>query len=129
MRNINNDLALLNKILGHKVSVEMDRESVVSILVDFSKTNDLIKELSDSLEISYSEYINSNLDGSQLDICDLWTLLEEIYDVSIWYNRKQVQFYIPNWYQKIIIVYKLKKKEIKFLIKDFKRNLKMVLEV
>ena len=129
MRNINNDLALLNKILGHKVSVEMDRESVVSILVDFSKTNDLIKELSDSLEISYSEYINSNLDGSQLDICDLWTLLEEIYDVSIWYNRKQVQFYIPNWYQKIIIMYKLKKKGIKFLIKDFKRNLKMVLEV
>ena len=129
MRNVNNDLALLNKILGHKVSVEMDRESVVSILVDFSKTNDLIKELSDSLEISYSEYINSNLDGSQLDICDLWTLLEEIYDVSIWYNRKQVQFYIPNWYQKIIIVYKLKKKGIKFLIKDFKRNLKMVLEV
>ena len=26
MRNINNDLALLNKILGYKVSVEMDRE-------------------------------------------------------------------------------------------------------
>ena len=129
MRNVNNDLALLNKILGHKVSVEMDRESVVSILVDFRKTNDLIKELSDILEISYSEYINSNLDGSQLDICDLWTLLEEIYEVSIWYNRKQVQFYIPNWYQKIIIMYKLKKKEIKFLIKDFKRNLKMVLEV
>ena len=129
MRNINNDLALLNKILGHKVSVEMERESVVSILVDFSKTNDLIKELSDNLNISYSEYINSNLDGSQLDICDLWTLLEEIYDVSIWYHRKQVQFYIPNWYQKIIIMYKLKKKEIKFLIKDLKRNLKMVLEV
>ena len=129
MRNINNDLALLNKILGHKVSVEMDRESVVSILVDFRKTRSLVKDLSDNLNISYSEYINSNLDGSQLDICDLWTLLEEIYGVSIWYNRKQVQFYIPNWYQKIIIVYKLKKKEIKFLIKDLKRNLKMVLEV
>ena len=129
MRNVNNDLTLLNKILGHKVSVEMDRESVVSILVDFSKTNDLIKELSDSLEISYSEYINSNLDGSQLDICDLWTLLEEIYEVSIWYNRKQAKFYIPNWYQKIVLVYKLKKKGIKFLIKDLKRNLKMVLEV
>ena len=36
---VNNDLALLNKILGHKVSVEMDRESVVSVLVDFSKTS------------------------------------------------------------------------------------------
>ena len=129
MRNVNNDLALLNKILGHKVSVEMERESVVSILVDFSKTNDLIKELSDNLNISYSEYINANLDGNELDVCDLWTLLEEIYEVSSWYNRKQVQFYIPNWYQKIIIMYKLKKKEIKFLIKDFKRNLKMVLEV
>ena len=129
MRNVNNELALLNKILGHKVSVEMDRESVVSILVDFRKTRSLVKDLSDNLNISYSEYINSNLDGSQLDICDLWTLLEEIYDVSIWYNRKQVQFYIPNWYQKIIILYKLKKKGIKFLIKDFKRNLKMVLEV
>ena len=129
MKKVNNDLALLNKILGHKVSVEMDRESVVSISVDFSKTNDLIKVLSDNLNISYSEYINANLDGSQLDICDLWTLLEETYGVSIWYNRKQVQFYIPNWYQKIILVYKLKKKEIKFLIKDLKRNLKMVLEV
>ena len=129
MRNVNNDLALLNTILNHKVSVEMDRESVVSILVDFNKTNNLIKVLSDNLDISYSEYINANLDGNELDICDLWTLLEETYGVSIWYNRKQVQFYIPNWYQKIIIVYKLKKKEIKFLIKDLKRNLKMVLEV
>ena len=129
MRNVNNDLALLNKILNHKVSVEMDRESVVSILVDFRKTRSLIKDLSDNLNISYSEYINSNLDGNELDVCDLWTLLEETYEVSIWYNRKQVQFYIPNWYQKIIIVYKLKKKEIKFLIKDLKRNLKMVLEV
>ena len=129
MRNVNNDLALLNKILNHKVSVEMDRESVVSILVDFSKTNNLIKVLSDNLNISYSEYINSNLEGNGLDVCDLWTLLEETYEVSIWYNRKQAKFYIPNWYQKIIIVYKLKKKEIKFLIKDLKRNLKMVLEV
>ena len=126
---VKNDLALLNKILSHKVSVEMDRESVVSISVDCSKTNDLIKVLSDNLNISYSEYINSNLDGNELDICDLWTLLEETYEVSIWYNRKQVQFYIPNWYQKVIIVYKLKKKEIKFLIKDLKRNLKIVLEV
>jgi len=129
MRNVNNDLVLLNKILNHKVSVEMDRESVVSILVDFNKTKNLVKELSDNLNISYSEYINSNLDGNELDICDLWTLLEETYDVSIWYNRKQVQFYIPNWYQKIVLVYKLKKKEIKFLIKDLKRNLKIVLEV
>ena len=129
MRNVNNDLALLNKILGHKVSVEMERGSVVSIRVDYNKSRLLIKELSNNLNISYSEYINSNLDGSQLDICDLWTLLEETYEVSIWYNRKQVQFYIPNWYQKIIIVYKLKKKEIKFLIKDLKRNLKTVLEV
>ena len=100
MRNVNNDLVLLNKILNHKVSVEMDRESVVSILVDFNKTNDLIKVLSDNLNISYTEYINANLDGNELDICDLWTLLEETYGVSIWYNRKQVQFYIPTGIKK-----------------------------
>ena len=129
MRNVNNDLALLNKILGHKVSVEMDRESVVSVLVDFQKSKVSVRMLSNHLGIDYSEYINANLDGNELDICDLWTLLEETYDVSIWYNRKQVQFYIPNWYQKIVLVYKLKKKEIKFLIKDLKRNLKIVLEV
>ena len=129
MRNVKNDLALLNKILGHKVSVNMERESVVSILVDFDRTKNLVKELADNLNISYSEYIHSNLEGNGLDVCDLWTLLEETYEVSIWYNRKQVQFYIPNWYQKIVLVYKLKKKEIKFLIKDLKRNLKIVLEV
>ena len=126
---VKNDLALLNKILGHKVSVEMDRESVVSVLVDYNKTRLLVKELSNKLNISHSEYLNANLEGNILDVCDLWALLEETYGVSIWYNRKQVQFYIPNWYQKIIILYKLKEKEIKFLIKDLKRNLKMVLEV
>lgn len=129
MRNVKNYLALLNKILGYKVSVEMERDSVVSIRVDYNKSRLLIKELSNNLNISYSEYLKSNLESSGLDVCDLWTLLEETYDISIWYNRKQVQFYVPNWYQKIIIVYKLKKKEIKFLIKDLKRNLKIVLEV
>jgi hypothetical protein len=129
MKSVKNDLALLNKILGHKVSVEMERESVVSIRVDYNKSRLLVKELSNNLNISYSEYLKSNLESNGLDICDLWTLLEDTHDVEIWFNRKQVQFYIPNWYQKIIIVYKLKKREIKFLIKDLKRNLKMVLEV